>query len=223
MMLRTSAPLYQHRGNRIVTPPASEPVTADQMRGYLVVDDTQLADTEAERLISVARQYIEDLTGLAMITQEWLVALDRWPSGREPWWDGVRQMAISELAGPAREYDIPRYPLISIDGVNVYDEAGAATAVVVADVFDVDSYSMPGRMALKQGATWPVALRSVNAIEISYTSGYGAASDVPAPLAEAVLQMAGFMWEHKGGCTAADAYRDSGAAGNVGIYAVRGI
>jgi hypothetical protein len=224
-MLRTSAPLYQHRGSRIVTGPATEPVTADQLRTHLVdVSDTVLTDAEAERLIASARQYIEDATGLAMIEQVWLVALDRWPTGREPWWDGVRQGAISELSGPKREYELPRFPLVSVDDVKVYDEAGSATSVVVANVFDIDTYSMPGRMALKRGAVWPVALRSVNAIEITYKCGYGtAADDVPGPLVEAVLQMAAYMWEHKGGCSAADAYRNSGASDNAALYAVRGV
>lgn len=220
MALRASIPMYQKRGNRIVTTPATEPVTAAELRTYLSETATQLPDADADAYIAVARQFIEDQTGLALITQTWLVALDRWPSGREPWWDGVRQGAISELTGVRREYDLPRYPLISIGGVNVYDESGSATAVNVANTFDVDTYRMPGRLALKNGAAWPVALRNTNAIEITYSAGYGAASDVPAPLVQAVKQFAGHLYEKRGECDLSDAYSTSGAQGMAGMYQV---
>jgi hypothetical protein len=223
MALRSPDRLYLDRGNRLQTAPTTEPVTADELRNYLSIDSVMLSDTEANSQIEFARQFIEDKTGLAMITQTWLVVLDRWPTGQEPWWDGVRQMSISELSGPHRSYELPRYPLISVDGVNVYDEAGNATAVTIANVFDIDTYRIPGRMTLKNGSTWPVALRDSNAIEITYKAGYGAAGDVPAPLRRAVIQFAGYLWDHRGECDIKEAYVRSGAMSMAGIYAEKRI
>ena len=118
--------------------------------------------------------------------------------------------------------ELPRYPLQSVSGVNVYDEAGNATAVVVATVFDVDAQQMPGRIALKSGQTWPIATREINAIELTYISGYGdAASDVPAPLKRAIRSMVAYVYAHRGDdCDMGDAYEASGAAKVAGRYRV---
>ncbi|MEQ3625984.1 MAG: hypothetical protein ABNH26_08755 [Celeribacter sp.] len=219
-MLRAPAKPFQRRASRIVTPPASEPVTKDELRAHTVTDSDSLPDDQADAYIEEARQWIEDAYGIAMITQTWRVALDRWPSGQEPWWDGVREGAISELSGPNRVYELPRYPLIAVDDVTAYDQAGTDTAVTISTTFDVDTYSIPGRLALKDGATWPVALRSTNAIDIVYQAGYGAKDDVPAPLRRSVLLLAGYLFDHRGACDLGNALKASGAASLAGQYAV---
>jgi hypothetical protein len=221
MALRPARRLYQHRGHKLKTAPAVEPVTADEFRAHIIEDDTSMPDASANGWIEVARQLMEDTYSIAFITQVWELTLDNWPQEREPWWDGVRQAAISELqTGPAT-LEIPRFPLASVDTITVYGTDGTGSTVTIADVFDVDAYSTPGRLALKIGATWPVALRHSNAILVEYTAGYGdAASDVPAPLRLAVKQVAAFMYNHRGdGCDPADAL--AAASGIMGRYDVR--
>jgi len=222
MTLRPAKLLYQYRGHKQTTAPSVEPVTAAELRTHLRETATGLPDTEAEGYIAEAREYIEEQTGIALITQTWLMALDRWPSGQEPWWSGTRQGAISELAGPSREVRLPRYPLQSIDSVTVYDEASNATVVSVAATFDVDTYQTPGRLTLKSSATWPVALRDTNGVEVSYISGYGdAATDVPAAIRGAVRRMAGYHYANRGdGCGVGNAYTMSGAETAMRAYMV---
>jgi len=225
MTLRPIIRLTQYRGNVLTVAPATEPVTLAEVKGALVISDTG-QDAYLTSLLEEARQEVEEVTGLALITQTWRLSLDHWPNGVEQWWDGVRQAAISELyaAGVRPWVPIPRYPLRTIASVTVFDQAGNDTAVTVADVFDVDTYQRPGRMALKSGATWPIALRDTNAIQIDYTAGYGAAVDVPAPIKRAIRQMACYMYEHRGdGCEPKDAYQASGAAAIMGRYEVKAI
>lgn len=221
MSLRPAKNLFDPRGHVLASAPATEPVTAAELRTALVETSTALPDTEAELLIEEARALIEENTGLALVTQSWTLALDRWPnkvSGE--WWDGIRDGAMSELHGGTADVILPRYPLQSITSCNVYDEGGTAAAVTVASVFDVDTYRRPGRMTLKRGATWPVALRASNAIVIEYVAGYGDnASDVPAPLRRAVKSAAGYLYTHRGDdCTPADAL--AGVAGILAQYRV---
>lgn len=220
MSLRQARILYPERGSVQETAPSVEPVTADELRANLVVGSTALPDAEANSLIAVAREYIEESTAIAMITQGWRLSLNDWPGGREPWWDGTRQWAISELNNQRGIVALPVYPLQSVDTVTVFDEASNATVVNIGATFDIDTYQKPGRLALQDGATWPIALRNINAIQIEYTAGYGdAAANVPAPLKRAVLQMAAYLFEHRGdGCAPGDAYVDSGAAGLAGRY-----
>jgi uncharacterized phiE125 gp8 family phage protein len=221
MSLRAPVSRYQYRGHVIVTPPASEPVTLQSVKDALIVTGST-DDAILTEYIAVAREYIEETTGLAMITQVWRLSLDAWPNGREEWWDGWRQGSRSELYGGAAALELPRYPLLSITTVTVYDEDGDDTAVTVADTFDVDIYQRPGRMVLKRGAVWPVALRAANAIQIVYSAGFGASGTlVPAPLRSAVRQMAAYLYTHRGdGCDVGDAYVDSGAASLADKYRV---
>lgn len=221
MTLRPAIPFYQQRGSVIVTAPASEPVTASELRSHLRTDSTELPDSEANGLIAEARQMIEDETGLAFITQSWRLSLDRWPGGAEAWWDGVRQMAISELYAPSTMTSVmlPRWPLASITSVTVYDEDSNSQAVTVANTFDVDLYQVPGRMTLKRGSTWPIALRANNAIQIVYVAGYANAAAVPAPLKRAVKDLASFLYTNRGdNCSPADAMAKSGADQVLGSY-----
>lgn len=221
MTLRPSIPLYQARGSVLVTGPASEPVTAAELRAHLVIDAAALPDAEANALIAEARQEIEDRSGIAFLPQTWRLSLDRWPAYGEAWWDGVREVAISSLyqTGIRADLALPRFPLASITSVSVYNDAGEATAVNVGNTFNVDLYSMPGRLTLKGTATWPVALRSNDAIQILYVAGYANAGAVPAPLKRAVKLLAGYMFAHRGDeCSPAEAFDMSGAADLVSIY-----
>jgi len=223
MSLRPRTTYTQYRGHAIVAPPTVEPVTAAELRAHLAETETALPDSEANDLIATARDMIEETTGIAMISQTWRLALDCWPAHRAEWWDGVRQGAIADINGAPDYVYLPRYPLTSIDAVTVYDEASTAASVVVADTFDVDTYQKPGRMVLRNGATWPIALRGSNAIEIDYIAGFGAtAASVPPTLRRAVKQVAAYLYSHTGDdCTPDDSLGAAGAL--LGAYRVKRI
>lgn len=217
-MLRNPVKIVQERGLALVTGPTSEPVTVDEMREHLRVGE-EVSTGYIQDLIAESRQYIEDMTGIAMISQSWKMVIDRWPSNGEPWWDGVRDGAISELYGQGSTLVLPRYPLLSVTSVTTYDEDSNSTSVAVS-TFDIDTVSKKGRMTLKKGATWPVALRANNAIEIVFVAGY---ADVPAPLKRAIKSMAAYMYRHRGDCDTGSAFVDSGAKSAVDVYRVRSI
>lgn len=213
MSLRPSISLYQNRGSQIATHPESEPVSLLEVKQYMRIDDNSDDVVIADQIME-ARRLIEDVSGLAFITQSWRLSLDRWPSGGEAWWDGVREMSITELynSSTLQSVALPRFPLQSITSVTVYDEASNASVITVSDVFDVDTYQTPGRMTLKRGQTWPVALRANDAIQIVYVAGYTSAANVPAPMKRAVKQLAAFLYSHRGDdCDPKDAYMASGA------------
>lgn len=225
MSLRPNTRLTQHRGHVLKTAPAIEPVTAAELRAQLAETETGLPDAQADALISEARELIEQMTGLALITQVWTLALDHWPNGQEQWWDGMREGAISDIYVPnaLRAVTLPRYPLASVNTVTVFDEAGNDAAVTIGATFNVDTYRRPGRMVLRDGSTWPIALRNSNAVEIDYTAGYGASpSMVPATLKRAVKQVAAYLHAHYGDdCVPEDAL--GAARGLLDAYVVKRI
>jgi hypothetical protein len=226
MALRSSHPLHQHRGHVLIAGPQAEPVTAAELRTHLGMgqfDSDVLPSSEADEFITDARGILEEATGLALLNQTWRLSLDMWPDGRDAWWDGVRQGSIAELNGGAgRRLTLPRYPLSSVTSCKVFDEAGNEAVVTIGSTFDVDTYSKPGRLALKRGAVWPVALRAVNAIEIDYVAGYGdTVAQIPGPLKRAVRHLAAYLFEHRGdACAADDMLAKSGAAAIIGAYRV---
>ena len=210
MSLRHGVIYNQYRGHSLVTPPATEPVSVSELKAELKHPGGTDEDASLAMYIAAAREYCEEITGLALITQKWLLTLDRWPADREPWWDGVKQGAMGALAasGRAAQVLLPRYPLASVDQVEV-----DGSAIAVPDTFIADTQQRPGRLVLKFGATLPTYIEAANAIQITYTAGYGAtASSVPAVLRLAILQMAAYHYTHRGDdCAAADAAKESGA------------
>lgn len=225
MAFRPALSYYQQRGHRILTAPTVLAVSAAQLRTFVRADATSLPDADAEFIIKQATDFIEQISGLALLHQSWQLTLDSWPGYLEPWWDGVVQAAMSELSsGKSRWLTLPKYPLSSITSVTTYDEADASTVVTVATVFQVDSQRMPGRLALKNGQLWPTAPRNTNAIEIIYVAGFGAAAaTVPASLQRAVLQFSSFLYENRGGCDLQDGFSKSGARDIVSAYSLRGV
>ncbi len=227
MVLRSTTDYYGYRGSVIVTAPASEPVTAVELIAYLRETEAGLSTSEADDLVEEARQMIEDLTGLSLITQSWRMTIDQWPTGQGQWWDGVREGHADMLRadGAGASLRLPRYPLQSITTVTTYDEDGTGTAAVVADTFDIDTDQNQGRLTLQRGAVWPTAMRANNAIEIEYVSGYGDdAGDVPAPLKRAVKQLAAYLYAHRGdGCDMSQTMTQSGAMSILNTYKVRAI
>lgn len=226
MTLRAPVAVNTPRANVRQTPPAVEPVSLSEIKAHLAVD-TSADDALLTAMIGEAREEIEQMSGLAMISQTWRMTIDRWPGGRQEWWDGVRDGSISELFGPASagKLSLPVYPLISVQAVTVYDEASNATSVNIANTFDIDTQSRPGRLGLKYGATWPIALRPTNAIQIDYTAGFGTvAGAVPGPLKLAIKVLVAYLYSHRGdNCDPAQAWHASGAAGIVGEYRVKRI
>lgn len=225
MALRPAIPQFTHRGNRRVSGPAAEPVTAAEFRTFVKADVGVVSDAEANSYITQAREFIEEIEGIAFVNETWRLSLDNWPGYIEPWWDGVREMAVTELtSGRPRVLYFPRYPLSSVSSVKTYDEASNETTVTINQVFDVDTESRPGRLGLKFGQTWPTATRPINAIQIDYVAGFGAAAtDVPVGLRAAVLNLAGYYYEHRGECDMRTAYMKSGASDVLAAYRSRGI
>lgn len=224
MTLRSAVRLYQDRGSVLVTAPGTEPVTAAELRSHLIVDSTQLPDADANALIADARTEIENRLNLAMISQSWRLSLDYWPGGTEDWWDGVREASINSIyvKNSMGSVELPRSPLASVTSVTVYDEDSNSTAVTIADTFDVDTYRTPGRITLKRGAVWPIALRANNAIQIVYSAGYANAAAVPPPMKRAVKELAAYLYSHRGDeCDPTDAWRKSGAESTLNVYKVK--
>lgn len=185
--------------NKRTTDPAVEPVTAEELDAHLRGDGV-LASAEGPfltELIQAAREYVEEYTRRALITQSYTLVLDAWPRIQNDigWWDGVRQGSITQ--GDQRYVELPIGPLQSVTSINTYDQDNAATVFDASYYFE-DTNASPGQVILNNGVVWPIFTRSRNGIEIVYVAGYGdAATDVPAPLRMAIKQLAAHWYENR--------------------------
>lgn len=176
----------------LVTPPAAEPVTLSDAKLHLKVDTTD-DDALITALITAARARAEWHTGRAFISQSWILWLDCWPGARGD--DGLPP-ALS--ATPPVPVSVPLPPLQSVASITTYAMDDSAT-VMSTSRYQVDTASNPARVALKAGVTPPVNLRSMNAIAIAFTAGYGdAASDVPDAIKRAILMIVADLYANRG-------------------------
>jgi uncharacterized phiE125 gp8 family phage protein len=153
------------------SPPAAEPVTLDQAKACLRIESGGDEDALIAALIAAARARAEWHTGRAFVTQGWTLWLDR--------------------AGTC--IDIPLPPLRAVATVTLYKRDDSAVPLEPGD-YTVDVAG--SRLFLK---TPPFGLRPVNAAAIVFTAGYGDVADVPADIAQAILQIVSALYEHRGG------------------------
>ena len=172
---------------QLKTPPASEPVTLAEAKSYLRITDTD-DDPFINALITAVRQRFESWTDRSLITQTWTLWLDGFPrAGKEgaPG-EGHFELPVAHFDNVKRLLEIPRPPLQSVVFLKTHDSANSAS-VFDSSNYLLDTVSNPGRLALNQDAQWPTGLRSVNAVEIEFTAGYGNASDVPSAIKQGIL------------------------------------
>jgi len=164
----------------IKTAPTEEPVTTAQAKTHMRVDISD-DDTLIGTLIKAARRWIENLTGIRMVTQTWYYYLDAFPCG-----DIIK---------------LPIGPVSSISSVK-YTDADGAVSTLAASNYEVDTVSIPARIVLKENSAWPsTTLKVVNGVTIEFVAGYGAAAAVPEELTLALKMVIEHWYEHRGAVT----------------------
>src|SRR5262245_27210237 len=103
---------------RLITPPASEPISLTLAKSHLRVDHTD-DDTLITAQIAGARFFAEKFTARAFITQTWELVIDQFPTN---------------------EIKIPLPPLQTVNHIK-YDDAGGVEQTVNTGNYFVDSVS----------------------------------------------------------------------------------
>ena len=145
------------------TAPTIEPVTLSEAKAHLNVDWDD-DDTLISNLITQGRQYVEDVTGRALITQTWEIKFDCFKT----------------------EIKVPRPPLQSVSSITYQDESDAQQTLGASN-YSVDTDSEPGRIVESPTGNYPSTYDDINAVTVTFIAGYGdAASDVPEALKQAI-------------------------------------
>lgn len=156
--------------------PSAEPVSVDEAKSHLRVDITD-DDTLIGTLITAARDYVEQTTRRALVTQTWQYFLDDWPG-------------ISEIV-------LPKPPLQSVTSV-VYTDSDGNDNTWSSSEYAVDTDNEPGAVVLGYNESYPSGtLDVVNPITVTYVAGYGAAAAVPWIFKQAILLLVGHWYENR--------------------------
>jgi uncharacterized phiE125 gp8 family phage protein len=193
-------------GLRLTQAPAVEPVTLAEAKLHLRVDDST-EDTLITMLISASRAHAENVCRRAFVTQKWLLALDAFPFytyyGVIPGYVPVDQLPAAWMT--MRNYsvrfrgskiDLPFPALQSVDSVKYIDAAGALQTLDPTQ-YVVDNMSDPGVLTPAPGTYWPDTQNTTNAVQISYTVGYGDATAVPAGIKSWILLRVGALYANR--------------------------
>ena len=155
--------------------PAALPVLWAEAQAHMRLDGTT-EQTYVETLLGVATRVVEEETQRALITQTWALRCDDFPV----------------------QFELPRPPLASVSSIAYTDENGDAQTLA-ASVYQVDLYSLSGRVTTAVDQVWPNTYSGAyNTVVVTYTAGYGAAgSSVPLPLRQAILLLTAHWFEHR--------------------------
>ena len=158
----------------LITKPAVEPVTLAGAKSHLRVDNTD-EDVIVSELIVAARQYLEQICGLRLITQSWRQYEDWWPS--------------------SHILNLDLRPVKSVQAITIYDADGAPSVILSAD-YQVDIVSQTARIHMPGGVS---TSQVMNGIEVDFTVGFGDTGvDVPDTLKRAILLLVAHWYEFRG-------------------------
>jgi uncharacterized phiE125 gp8 family phage protein len=149
----------------VITPPGEPAVSLEAAKDYLRVGHTG-EDELIEGIIQAAIARLEQNAGLALVRQTVQLIWHQWPS---------------EMAG--RGVRLPVSPIIGLSSVTILSDDNVETDVT--ERFRIAC----GRLCLKP---WSMLARlnSGDRVKLEFEAGFGAASEVPDDLQEAVLRLA---------------------------------
>lgn len=164
---------------KVSVAPASEPLTASEVKTYLKVD-VSTDDSLITAIITAAREMVEAYTGRKLISQTIVQKWDDFPRT-----DSERFLRLA--VGP----------LGTLSSLAYVDTAGASQTLA-STVYGVDDYENPARIYLKYAQTWPdVYDEDSGVVTATYTAGYASASAVPYNLKQAMYLICADMYENR--------------------------
>jgi uncharacterized phiE125 gp8 family phage protein len=172
-----------------ITQSPVEPIDLAGAKSHLRVD---ISDDDAyiEWLIVAARDMVERMSGLSLLTQTWKLYLDRWPRATGEFWP---------WAAPAWTILLPRFPVQSVTSIQWFGSDGSTNTVASTDYIVEPPSRRPQRIAPAVGKSWPaMSLIPQGGVVVSFSAGFGAQPAVmPPTLRQAMLLLIGTWYENR--------------------------
>jgi uncharacterized phiE125 gp8 family phage protein len=157
-----------------ISQPAVEPVSLAEAKVQARVD-TEADDAYIQALIAVARQYVEDILDITLLTTVWETSYDLFPV-----WQIVLPRPMLQAANITVSYRLG-------DGL-------MSTKSSAAGDFRVDTRTVPGRIYPNWSDTWPGVRGDENSVVINYTAGFGDDGSSVPPVYKHLIMMLVAHW-----------------------------
>ena len=161
-----------------MTPPTTEPLTLSEVKSHLRIDGNY-DDALLNSCITSARMFFESQCEISIASQELLLALDSF--------DDIVYL--------------PRGPVQSVEDISYSDTQN--NTQTLADWIE-DLVSNPARITPAFNQSWPSTAEVVNAVQVSYTTGYSTAELVPKLLKSGMLFYVAHLYENRSAVTDSD-------------------
>ena len=156
------------------TAPTSTVISLSEAKAFLRIDsDYDDDNTYITSLINVATQVVEEFTRRRLMTQTYKIFYDEFP----PYID----LQVGDVA--------------SVSGIKYFDESNTQVTLHSSN-YDVDTKVRPGRIYESEDGDFPNTYERPNAVEVEFIVG-GTASDVPAPIVQAIYIIVGRYYENR--------------------------
>jgi uncharacterized phiE125 gp8 family phage protein len=156
--------------------PATTPVSVADAKIHLnidVIDDDALIAT----LVAAASEYLDGYTGIigsALVTQTWQQEF--------PHFHNLIRLSVG--------------PVQSITDIKYFD-ADNVEQTLASSVYQIQTDDIGTFVCLKPDQVWPVIYPRIDAVKITYISGFGDADAVPAPIKIAILMLTAHLYENR--------------------------
>ena len=170
----------RYRSLKRTTAPVVEPVTLAEAKSHCRVD-TSVDDTLIVGYIATARELVEDYLDRSLVTQQYVMRLDAFPT----------------------EIELPRPPMVAsgtATAVSITFTTGdtGGTATLSATQYRVDRDATPGVIRNLYGGSWPSHLLDQNSVTVTWWAGYGDAASVPQRVKSAMLMTILELYDKRG-------------------------
>lgn len=165
-----------------ITEPAAEPVTLAEVKAQLNLEH-ELDNPLLEVMLAAARAWVEEHCWRGVVSQGWKVVEACFADH-------------PELPLERQGIELPKGNLVTVESVKYVDGDGVEQTLVENADYVVDTMSVPGRVRLAYGKSWPSHRSQWDAVRIEYTVGWEVAA-VPAPIKQAVLLLVSQLYEQR--------------------------
>jgi len=165
----------------LITAPTIYPITIDELRLYLRIDDaTGYEDDLLDNIISAATRNAEDITRRALLTQTWDYYLDSFPS------TDAFKLPFGNLQTTVGDVSYIKYT----------NSAGTQTTMTLTTDYLVETNGEQcGRIVLPYGASWPsFTPYPSHPIVVRFICGWTTAALVPFNIKAAILLICADMY-----------------------------
>jgi uncharacterized phiE125 gp8 family phage protein len=164
----------------LVTDSTGSPFTLEEIKNHLRIELGETGEDDfLKGLRTASIETAENITSRKLMSEKWKVYFDDWSDG-----DSM---------------ELPYSPLSNVASTGItYTGSTGNTTTLGSTAWSVDTVSEPGRIVLENSESWPTdTLHQNNPIEIEFTCGYSASSEVPRSIKHACFLMIGHWYENR--------------------------